>query len=98
MGDKRVITALSTNRITKHIVKQEDAAFHDKALVPQHEISNLIYSIRGQQVMLDRDLAKLYGIETRTLKQAVMRNSEKFPDDFLFILSQEESKSLIQTF
>lgn len=47
-------------------------------------IQNKIYEIRGQKVMLDFDLAELYGTETRLLKRAVRRNMERFPDDFMF--------------
>ena len=50
-------------------------------------IQNLIHDIRGRRVMLDSDLAKLYGIETRVLKQAVRRNIGRFPDDFMMELS-----------
>jgi hypothetical protein len=46
--------------------------------------------LRGQKVLLDRDLAELYGIETKTLKQAVKRNIERFPEDFAFVLDREE--------
>lgn len=53
-------------------------------------IRNQIYEIRGQRVMLDRDLARLYGVETRVLNQAVKRNSERFPEDFMFQLTIEE--------
>jgi len=54
------------------------------------DIKSKIYTIREQQVMLDRDLAELYQVETRTLKQAVKRNIDNFPDDFMFILSDKE--------
>ena len=57
-------------------------------------IRNKIYEIRGQQVMLDFDLAALYQVETRTLKQAVRRNIERFPRDFMFELTQDEYNSL----
>ena len=57
-------------------------------------VQNLIYEIRGQKVMLDFDLAKLYQVETKALKQAVRRNLERFPEDFMFTLSQEEYNSL----
>lgn len=57
-------------------------------------VQNLIHEIRGRKVMLDFDLARLYHIETRTLKQAVRRNMERFPDDFMFALTQEEHKLL----
>lgn len=58
-------------------------------------IQNKIYEIRGQRVMLDFDLAAIYQVETRALKQAVRRNIERFPDDFLFVLTREEANSLI---
>ena len=53
-------------------------------------IQNKIYEIRGQKVMLDRDLADMYGVETRVLNQAVKRNAERFPEDFMFQLTHEE--------
>ena len=53
-------------------------------------IQNLIYEIRGQKVMLDRDLAGLYGVAVKTLNQAVKRNIERFPIDFMFQLNQKE--------
>lgn len=58
-------------------------------------IQSRIYEIRGQRVMLDFDLAELYQVETRSLKQAVRRNIERFPDDFMFRLSSEEANRLI---
>lgn len=58
-------------------------------------IENKIYEIRGKRVMLDFDLAELYGIETRTLKQAVRRNIERFPEDFMFRLLPNEANKLI---
>jgi hypothetical protein len=54
------------------------------------EIARQIYLIRGRHVMLDRDLAKLYGVETRVLNQSVRRHIRRFPDDFMFQLSPEE--------
>ena len=53
-------------------------------------VQNRIYLIRGHRVMIDRDLAEMYGVETRTLNQAVKRNFERFPDDFMFQLSELE--------
>ena len=53
-------------------------------------IKNMIYTIRGQRVMLDFDLAALYGVETRVLNQSVKRNMERFPDDFMFQFNAEE--------
>ena len=64
-------------------------------------IRGRIYSIRGFQVMLDRDLAELYGVETKVLNQAVKRNSERFPDEFCFMLTiseNAEQRSQIVTF
>ena len=57
-------------------------------------IENLIRVIRGKQVMLDRDLARLYGVESRALNQAVQRNIERFPEDFMFQLTKEEFENL----
>ena len=54
------------------------------------QISTLVLTVRGQKVLLDRDLSCLYGIETRVLKQAVRRNRDRFPEDFMFELSSEE--------
>ena len=54
------------------------------------QIENMIYMVRGQKVMLDLDLAKLYEVETRYLNKAVKRNSLRFPEDFMFQLSEEE--------
>jgi hypothetical protein len=53
-------------------------------------IQNKIYELRGQRVMLDRDLAAMYGVETKVLNQAVKRNIKRFPDDFVFQLTQQE--------
>ncbi len=60
-------------------------------IVAQEVIENKIYVIRGKKVMLDRDLAGLYEVETKVLNQAVKRNAERFPDDFMFQLSPEEA-------
>lgn len=57
-------------------------------------IQNKIYEIRGQKVMLDRDLAEMYGVETRVLNQAVKRNAERFPEDFMFQLTIHEWNDL----
>ncbi len=57
-------------------------------------IQNKIYEIRGQNVMLDSDLAELYGVETKRLKEAVRRNMQRFPKDFMFKLTEEEFENL----
>ena len=62
--------------------------------IPDEIITNKIYLIRGEKVMLDKDLAKLYNIETKALKQAVRRNKDRFPEDFMFELNKEELADL----
>ena len=62
----------------------------EKSLIPVDSIEKAILLIRRQKVMLDADLAGLYGVETRVLVQAVKRNLERFPEDFMFQLSKEE--------
>ena len=57
-------------------------------------VKEKIFEIRGQKVMLDSDLAELYGVETKVLNQAVKRNSTRFPEDFMFNLSNEELEKL----
>ncbi|MBI5138389.1 MAG: ORF6N domain-containing protein [Candidatus Vogelbacteria bacterium] len=63
-------------------------------LLPVERIAKQIFLLRGRKVMLDRDLAELYGVETKALNQAVSRNKERFPADFMFQLSRTESESL----
>jgi hypothetical protein len=60
-------------------------------------IQNKIFEVRGCRVMLDYHLAELYQVETRALKQAVKRNIERFPGDFMFVLTQEEANLLLST-
>lgn len=67
-------------------------------LIPTERIENKIFFIRGKKVMLDRDLAELYGVETRKLNQAVRRNIERFPEDFMFQLTDIEMKNWISQF
>ena len=59
-------------------------------IIPIENITGLIYFIRGKKVILDRDLAVLYGVETKRLKEQVKRNIERFPEDFMFELSKSE--------
>ena len=59
------------------------------------EIKNMIYEIRGKQVMIDSDLAKLYHVETKRINEAVKNNMDKFPERFSFKLTDEESKSFL---
>jgi hypothetical protein len=62
--------------------------------IPVERIEKAILLIRGQKVILDKDLAALYGVETRVLKQAVRRNKNRFPNDFMFELTKGENRSL----
>lgn len=66
-----------------------------KKLVPIEAVENKISMIRGQKVMLDRDLAELYGVETKALNQAVKRNMERFPQDFMFQLTNDEKSEVV---
>ncbi len=70
----------------------------NKELIKVQEIKNKIYMIRGLQVMLDSDLAELYGVETKRLLEQVRRNKERFPEDFMFQLTKEEYDALRSQF
>ena len=65
--------------------------------IPVERIEKAILLVRGQKVMLDRDLAALYGVETRALNQAVKRNRDRFPDDFMFELTRDEIRNISQS-
>ncbi|MCW5898750.1 MAG: ORF6N domain-containing protein [Flavobacteriales bacterium] len=69
---------------------QEPPARYTAVAPPDAAITGRIHVIRGQKVMLDRDLAELYGVETKHLKRQVRRNSTRFPEDFMFELTREE--------
>lgn len=64
------------------------------SLIPQDQIEKSILSIRGHRVLLDSDLARIYGVTTKYLNQQVRRNSHRFPDDFMFQLTEVEEESL----
>jgi len=72
------------------LIFKRKAMSKTKEIIPNERIINRIFLIRGKKVMFDKDLAQLYGVETRTLNQAVRRNKERFPDDFMFQLTKEE--------
>ena len=79
----------------KIMAKKNDIEKVETASIqPVEQIESLIITIRGKQVILDRDLARLYGVETRVLNQAVQRNIERFPEDFMFKLTKEEFDGL----
>ncbi|MFO8048353.1 MAG: ORF6N domain-containing protein [Desulfosudaceae bacterium] len=67
-------------------------------IVPVERIASKIYVIRQVKVMLDRDLAELYGVETRRLKEQVKRNLDRFPEDFMFELTKKELTRIFHEF
>ena len=69
----------------------------DSNLIPAERIERRILLVRGQKVLLDFQLAELYEVEARSLNQAVKRNSERFPDDFMFQLSEEETEQIMRS-
>jgi hypothetical protein len=83
--------------MSRKAAKSEDLPNAEEPInYPAERIEKVIFLIRGQKVVLDRDLAKLYGVETRVLNQAVRRNRGRFPDDFMFSLTREEIRNLSQ--
>jgi len=68
------------------------------SIIPDELVINKIYHIRNQKIMLDSDLAELYEVETRALNQAVSRNIDRFPEDFMFQLTQNEFENLKSQF
>jgi hypothetical protein len=69
----------------------------EASLIPVRRIEHKILLLRGEKVMLDSDLAELYGVETKVLNQAVQRNLERFPEDFMFRLSAEEAQLALRS-
>ena len=67
----------------------------DKLIINEKNIQSRIFTIRGIQLILDRDLAELYGVETRVLKQAVKRNIERFPEDFMIEATDEDINFMV---
>jgi phage regulator Rha-like protein len=67
------------------------------SLVPLERIERAIILVRGEKVMLDSDLAEIYGVETRILNQAVKRNTSRFPSDFMFQLTLEEAEAILRS-
>jgi hypothetical protein len=65
-----------------------------QVLVAEQKILNRIYAVRGEKVMLDQDLAEMYGVETKQLKRQVKRNMDRFPKDFMFELTKKEFENL----
>ena len=84
---------ISLRRIINHTMKK-DISKVQLPIIDLNVIQNKIYFIRNQYVMLDRDLAELYQVETKVLNQAVKRNIKRFPEDFMFKLSHDETANL----
>lgn len=91
-GHRRLLNCLRSQIATNLKMMSEIEEATDLAVIK--EIEDKIYLIRGERVMLDSDLAEMYQVETRTLKQAVRRNKHRFPDDFLFELSLDETRHI----
>lgn len=82
----------------KEIVTQAQSYFAEQSnslTTNNYRIRNVIHTIDGQQIILDKDLAKLYETDTRTIKQAVKRNQERFPADFMFVLSDAQISTMV---
>ena len=76
------------------VKEKESDQVEERQLPVENNVESLIRVIRGQQVMLDRDLAELYGVETKRLNEQVKRNIERFPEDFMFQLTPNEFDNL----
>jgi ORF6N domain len=83
-----------TERTSHRDVTTKKAAMGGQSLIPPERIERSILAIRGQRVILDADLAALYGVATKTLNRAVQRNRDRFPNDFMFQLTGEEFANL----
>jgi ORF6N domain len=73
------------------MAKKSDA----RSMIPLEAIESRIIVLRGHRVMLDRDSAELYGVQTKALNQAVKRNSDRFPEDFMFKLTMKEAALIL---
>ena len=79
---------------SKEVVANCDHLEKDKPTLSQHDIEKLIITVRGEQVLIDRDLASIYQVEVKQMNRQVKRNIERFPEDFMFRLTKEEYYSL----
>lgn len=77
-----------------HLFKQRVYMVKDTSIVPAHNIEQRIFLIRNKRVMLDEHLAEIYGVQTKNLNKAVLRNRERFPEDFTFQLTPQEWHAL----
>lgn len=81
-----------------NIIENIGEAKNEIAIVDKETVENLIYIVRGQKVMLDIDLAKIYGYSTKAFNQQVKNNIEKFEEDFMFLLTDEERTFKVKNF
>jgi hypothetical protein len=95
-ADQRALNRCQAPNVNAHVRGRVEPEMGERAA--GQGIESRILVLRGQRVMLDIDLAKLYGVEVRALKQAVKRNAERFPGDFVFQLSSREIESLRSQF
>lgn len=86
---------MKTKTTKKEKLKKKTKTRKNSSLITFHKIENLIFEVRGQKVMLDADLAALYGTTTSALNQAVRRNYDRFPEDFMFKLNPRELSKVI---
>ena len=91
----KIMRTNATFSFSENLCQKSSLLLWAKKIMELEVIKNKIYEIRGQRVMLDRDLAHLYGVETKVLNQAVKRNAERFPEDFMFRLTKEEMNELV---
>ncbi len=95
MDSKNEMKELITNcDQSKEVVANCDHLEKDKPTLSQHDIEKLIITVRGEQVLIDRDLASIYQVEVKQMNRQVKRNIERFPEDFMFRLTKEEYYSL----
>lgn len=76
-------------------MQEQDSIHAVVALTDDDFIKSRIFTVRGIQVVLDRDLAELYGVQTKVLNQAVKRNASRFPSEFMFVLAKDEMEELV---
>jgi hypothetical protein len=81
--------------VLKHSNSQEQLTVSKKSIIPVEAIERRILLIRRQKVMLDSDLAQLYGVSTKRLNEQVKRNRKRFPSDFMFQLSEQEKSEVV---
>jgi len=90
MEDEYCVFQIISNKLNNRLMNQKNLL-----TIPDEIIVSKIYLIRGMKVMLDRDLADLYGVKTLRLREQVKRNSERFPENFMFKLTDEETEFMV---